>query len=422
MKEYDLLIVGGGPAGASAAYWGAKQGMSVAVLEKKSFPRDKTCGDGLTPRAIRQLDEMEILPKLAHCQRHIGLRARANKKVLEIKWPSHPDYPSWGLCVRRSELDELVLNAARSQGAEIFLNTEAAAPVLKDDLVVGAKIGKSGDARKTAQDTEQVRARFTIVADGSNSRFGRALGTKRERSWPQGMAIRTYYKSPKHQDEWLESNLDIRNRKGDALPGYGWVFPLGDGTINVGIGILSTFKNYKNINTSRLMQEWAYAVDESWEIDPDNPCMAPLGGRLPMGGSVSPKAGQNWMAAGDAAGFVNPFNGEGIDYAYETGRKAAELAAAACSANAQKYKDGLEQQYSSWLQETYGPYFQVAKAFAKIIGNPAVMRTFVGAGMHSKTLMEWAFRIMANLLRPEERGPAELAYAAISKIANARVA
>ncbi len=415
MKKYDLLVVGGGPAGASAAYWAARQGMAVAVLEKKSFPRDKTCGDGLTPRAIRQLDEMSLLPKLEHCQRHLGLRARANKQVLEIKWPSHPDYPSYGLCVRRSELDELVLNAADAQGAEVFLNTEAQNPILKNGLIEGAEI-KQQDGR-----TEQINARFTIVADGANSRFGRALGTKRERSWPQGMAIRTYYKSPKHEDEWLESNLDIRNRKGDALPGYGWVFPLGDGTINVGIGILSTFKNYKNINTSHLMQEWAYAVDESWDIDPDSPCMAPLGGRLPMGGSVSPKAGQNWMAAGDAAGFVNPFNGEGIDYAYETGRKAAELAGN-CISGSQKNESNLAEEYGKWLDETYGLYFQVARAFAKIIGNPAVMRNLVGVGMHSKTLMEWAFRIMANLLRPSERGPAELAYAAISKIANVRVA
>ena len=408
MPKYNLLVVGGGPAGSSTAYWAAKEGMSVAVLEKKLFPREKTCGDGLTPRAILQIDEMGVLPKLSSSHRHIGLRTRANKHILELEWPKHPDFPNYGLSIRRRELDELLLERAKEQGATIYMQTEAVSPILKDGILKGAL------TKTASNETEEILADFVIVSDGANSRFGRALGTTRERSWPQGMAIRTYYKSSNHQDEWLESNIDIRDKFGDSLPGYGWIFPLGDGTINVGIGVLSTFKNYKGLNTSTLMKDWAEAVDEKWDIDPLAPCISPVGGRLPMGGSVSPKAGENWMLVGDAAGFINPFNGEGIDYALETGRHAAKLLTT-------NPKDtDLIIAYPEWLEKNYGLYFRVARAFTKVIGRPAVMKNLIGVGMRSKSLMEWALRIMSNMLREDEKGPAELAYNAMANIVKIR--
>src|SRR5205823_12482003 len=115
---------------------------------------------------------------------------------------------------------------------------------------------------------------------------------------------------------------------------------------------------------------------------------------------------------GDAAGFVNPFNGEGISTAYETGRLAAAAVDAALDAD-----DGLAlARYPEQLQEIYGLYFKVARAFVRAIGNPAVMRELTRVGMRSRTLMEWVLRIMANLLRPDELGPAEAAYKAVAAL------
>ncbi len=140
-----------------------------------------------------------------------------------------------------------------------------------------------------------------VVADGANSRFGRALGTSRDRSYPQGMAIRGYYASPMADDPWIESALDVRDREGRSLPGYGWVFPLGDGTVNVGIGLLSTFKGWREVNTSRLMDEWAATAPAEWGFSPEAKLSEPTGGRLPMAGSVGPKAGPSWLVVGDVA-------------------------------------------------------------------------------------------------------------------------
>jgi len=404
---YDVLVVGAGPSGAATAYWLAERGHRVVVVEKKRFPRDKTCGDGLTPRAVRQLHDMGLAEPLTQFQRYDGLRANAHGITLEMPWPAHPDFPPYGYVVRRRDLDEMVANAAVKAGATLLPATEAVAPLVDGGFVAGANVlGKDDGVARP------VRARYVVVADGANSRFGRALGTARERTSPLGMAIRGYFRSPRHDDPWIESHLDIRDRDGNHLPGYGWVFPVGDGTVNVGVGLLSTFSGWKNVNTSHLMEAFCDTAPPYWGIRPETAVCAPTGGRLPTGASVLPRVGPTFVVVGDAAGCVNPFNGEGISVAYETGRLAADAIDLALTTG-----DGLAlQTYSARLDEVYGLYFKVARAFVHAIGNPAVMRELTRVGMHSRTLMEWVLRIMANLLRPDEIGPAEAAYRAVAAL------
>jgi menaquinone-9 beta-reductase len=407
--RHDVLVIGGGPAGAAAGFWLAKAGHDVCILERKAFPRDKTCGDGLTPRAVHQLQDMGLEPAIAaHHHRHDGLRAVAHGITLELEWPEHPVFPSYGYVVRRRDLDQLVAEHAAGAGAALLPATEAVRPLLHDGLLAGAVVKD-----KASGQTREIRARYVIVADGSLSRFGRALGAARNKAYPQGIAIRGYFESPISTDPWIESCLDVHDRNGASMPGYGWIFPLGDGTINVGIGLLSTFKGYKDVNTTHLMSEWAATAPERWGIDPDAMLAPPTGGRLPMAGSVNPKVGPNWLLVGDAAGSINPFNGEGIDYAYETARMAADLVDEALTIGTA----GPLQRYPTLLDDEYGLYFKVARNFAKIIGQPVLMRELTRVGMRSQSLMEWVLRIMANLLREDELGPAEAAYRAVARIA-----
>ena len=181
---------------------------------------------------------------------------------------------------------------------------------------------------------------------------------------------------------------------------------MGDGTVNVGVGLLSTFSGWKSINTSTLMDAFVETAPARWGISPETSCGPPTGGKLPTGGSVTPNIGPTWLVVGDAAGSVNPFNGEGISLAYETGRLAADAVSTALATG-----DGLAlTRYPQQLEEMYGLYWKVARAFVRAIGNPAVMRELTRVGMQSRPLMEWVLRIMANLLRPDELGPAEAAY------------
>lgn len=404
---HDALVVGGGPAGSSCAYWLAEAGWDVVVVERKRFPREKTCGDALTPRAVRQLEEMGLGRSLSAHHRYEGLRAVAGRQTLEMAWPRHPDYPSHGYVVTRADLDAIVAGRAAEAGADVRQGVEATAPVMEAGALRGAAVRAGGG------EPAEVRARYVVVADGANSRFGRAIGASRERRWPMGLAIRGYYRSARSGEPWIESHLDVREEGGAVLPGYGWIFPLGDGRVNVGVGLLSTSARWKSVNTSRLMEAFVAGAPRSWGLTESSLCGPPTGGKLPMGLSVGPQAGPTHLLVGDAGGSINPFNGEGIAYAYETGRMAAFAVGSALASGDPAALAGYRRQ----LEATYGLYYRVARSFVRIIGQPRLMAALVGTGMHSRSLMEWVLRIMANLLRPDELGPAEAAYRAVAAIA-----
>jgi len=408
-RRCDVLVIGGGPSGAAAAYWLASAGHDVVMVERKAYPRDKTCGDGLTPRSVRQLEDMGLGGPLSTHHRFDGLRSHAFGRELAIAWPSHPDLPNYGYVITRADLDQMVAERAGKAGATVWERTEATEPIVEGGLVRGARVLRKGDDGGGVD----VRARYTVIADGANSRLGRQLGIARNRAFPLGMAIRGYFTSPRHDEPWIESWLDIRDRNGAVLPGYGWIFPMGDGRINVGVGLLSTFNQWKGVNTTHLFESFVDFAPESWGMTPDTRCGPPTGGRLPMGLSVGPRVGPTYLVVGDAGGSINPFNGEGIAYAYETGRMAADALHMALASG-----DGLAlQSYGARVEATYGLYFKVARAFVRIIGHPELMELLVSTGMRSRTLMEWVLRIMANLLRPEEVGGAEAAYKAVAAIA-----
>jgi len=402
----EVLVVGGGPSGAAAAYWLAKRGHSVTIVEKNKFPRDKTCGDALSPRGVKQLVDMGLSGTLTAFHQVNGLRLVASGRELELPWPSHAIYPDHGFVVRRNELDGIVAANAVAAGATLIQGCEALTPIVERGFVRGAMV--------QAEDGEpyELHAKYVVVADGADSRFGRSLGTFRTRDWPFGTAIRTYWESPRHNEVLIESVLDLKDRNGNVLPGYGWVFPVGDGTVNVGVGLLSTFRDFKSVNPAHLLESHAHSIAERWQISPHQTLCDPASGRIPMGGSIGPIAGPTYLVVGDAAGSVNPFNGEGIDYAYETARMAADVLHEALSSR----DASVLQRYPRLLDDEFGQYFKMARLFARIIGRPALMRELTRAGMHNRSLMEWAVRIMSNLLRPDEMGPAEIAYKAIDKI------
>lgn len=428
-RVHDVVVVGGGPSGAACAYWLADAGWDVVLVEKKHFPREKTCGDGLTPRSVRQLTDMGLEGALSGAHRFDGLRACAYGLTLDLAWPQHPSFPSVGYVITRHDLDQLVAERAAKAGAAVWEGAEAVGPIL--DRTTAGPVGGVGTsapvlpscagAKVLDRDTgrhHEVRGRYTVVADGANSRFGRALGTSRDRQYPMGMALRGYFRSPRHDDPFIESHLDIRDASGEVVPGYGWVFPMGDGRVNAGVGILTVDGRWKGANTTHLLDafiDWAPAY---WGLSTNTLCGPPTGGKLPMGLSVHPRIGPNVLVIGDAAGSINPFNGEGIAYGYETGRLAAACVGRALSG------EGVHAlvDYETQLQAAYGLYYRMAREFVRLISRPELMRACVRTGMHSRSVMEWLLRIMANLVRPEELGPAEAAYRALVALARAKPA
>src|SRR2546426_7500587 len=173
--ECDVAIIGGGPGGAAAAFHLARRGHDVLVVEKKRYPREKVCGDGLTPRSVRALLDLGMDDEVAGFHRVKGLRAKAHGLTLELDWPpDHPHFPPYGCVVPRLDLDMLVAEKAEKAGVTIWCDSEATRPLGEHGVLDGAVVH-----RKDGDTDVEVRARYVIVADGSLSRFGRALGTAR---------------------------------------------------------------------------------------------------------------------------------------------------------------------------------------------------------------------------------------------------
>jgi len=415
---YDVVIVGGGPSGSACAYWLAHAGWSVCLIEKKHFPREKTCGDALTPRSVYQLSEMGLEGIVAaNGHKYNGLRAFGFGASLEMNWPEHPIFPNYGYTITRFNLDGLVAENAAKYGADVLNGVEALDLLEPTPGNKGGLVGASGVVVKdkdTGASTE-IRGRYLVIGDGQNSRLGRELGVTRNRDWPMGMALRGYYTSDRHDEPWIDSHLDIRDTNGEVVPGYGWIFPLGDGRVNVGVGLLSTGGAWKGVNTTKLQEYFVAQVADAWGLS-DETCLGPpTGGRLPMGLSIGPRVGANTLTIGDATGMVNPFNGEGIAYGYESGRLAASVLGQALLAN----DPSALRLYEERLQGAYGDYFKVARGFVRLISEPKILAACVGLGLRVPPVMNELLAVMANLMSNDDKGPAEIGYRAVLRLANA---
>lgn len=400
LSEYDAIVVGAGPGGSAAAYYLAAAGLKVVLVEKKQLPRDKVCGDGLTPRSARSLGEMGVDVKGLNYHHVRGLRVLGAGRSMELDWPALSNFPPYGLVRPRRILDAEITDRARAAGAQILDRTEVTEPVWQDTRLVGVRWvrkERAGSGGVIITDQGVLTAPFTIVADGASSPFGRALGIRFNPSYPLGLGIRTYYRSDRHDDPFIESWLELR--KDDLLlPGYGWLFPCGDGTLNVGVGILQSSKRTLGVNLNRLQHDFIDVLPASYGITHETQTEPYKSARLPLGGSVTRPYGNGFLLIGDAAGMINPFNGEGIEYALETGKLAAAMVAAQLAHGA----CAEIHEYRIALHDIYGGYFRLGRIFLRAISKPELFRILCGFGMRSRTVMAFALQVLANL--GEERG------------------
>lgn len=413
--EYDAIVVGAGPGGSAAAYWLASAGLKVVLLEKKALGRDKVCGDGLTPRATKALVEMGVRPATESYHRIRGLRVLGAGREMELDWPTLSNFPNNGLVAARKVLDADITDRAAEAGVEVLEMTEAVGPVRQGTTLKGVKWVRKeqlegGGVLKADEGT--LLAPFTIVADGASSSFGRSLGIRMDPSYPLGLGIRAYYRTDRHDDDFIESWLELR--KDDLLlPGYGWLFPLGDGTMNVGVGLLQTSKKDLNVNLSRLQHDFIDVLPKSYGIRHENATGPYKSARLPLGGSIRKPYGDGFLCIGDAAGMINPFNGEGIDYALETGKLAAGMVSAALArGSSTELAD-----YQTALRDIYGGYYRLGRLFLRMISKPELFRVMCQIGMRSETVMAFALQVLANLGEEHGGRAADRAFRGLIKVA-----
>ncbi len=380
----DAVVVGGGPAGCAAAYWLAQRGHRVLLAERKRYPRDKTCGDGLTPRAVAELMAMGFDFAGPGIHRVAGLRFGNGARSHEVAWPSHPDLPNWGAVLRRRALDERLAALAADAGVAVRDGTTAEPELSGLRITAVRLLNGSGE--------ERVVPRLVVAADGSLTRFGRRLGVARDRSRPLGLAARGYYRSDRSSDRFLDVQLRARDATGRIVPGYGWVFPMGDGAVNLGAIALTSAGRWKGTNTNELLDRFAAAARPRWGL-PAAPEERPRGGMLPAGLASGPVAGPNWLVAGDAAGLINPFTGEGISYALVTGHMAAHHAGEVLEGG----DPGSLDRYPAAVEERFGRYYALARGFVRLAGAPGAMRLLGDLGLRSRRLLDGSLRVMLDM-------------------------
>jgi len=384
----DVLVVGAGPAGSAAAAWAARAGLDVVLADAAVFPRDKTCGDGLTPRAIGELQRLGLEDWLRAHTVNQGLRAHGFGQTLHLPWPGG-SLPSWGSAVARTELDDHLRTSAIKAGA-VAVDGARAVDVRRDGGRVAAVVFRTGD------ELVEIACRRLVVADGVRSPLGKVLGREWHRETVYGVAGRSYVTSEMSDDPWISSHLELRGQDGAVLSGYGWIFPLGTGEVNLGVGTLATAKRPADVAIKPLMAHYAEQRRADFKLSGE--LRMPTSALLPMGGAVSNVAGPNWALIGDAAACVNPLNGEGIDYGLETGRLVAQLLT-------ERPADapGLDLVWPALLREHYGESFSIARRLAGLVTVPRLLPTLGPAGMRSDWLMTLALRWMGNLVTDEDR-------------------
>jgi geranylgeranyl reductase family protein len=417
--DADVIVVGAGPAGSAAAHYLAATGAEVLLLEKATFPRDKVCGDGLTPRAVREVIAMGVpIREQDGWIRNRGLRVIGGGHRLHLEWPELAAYPDFGLARSRMDLDATLAQHARRTGATLIEGVTVTGPVL--DERTGRVVGVTSRAGAARHST--YRAPVVIAADGVSSRLATAVGIEKRADRPMGVAVRTYFRTPRHADAWMESHLELwegRPGRSALLPGYGWIFALGDGTANVGLGSVSSRARATRLDYKDLFARWMANAPAEWEFTPDNQVGPLRGAALPMAFNRTPHYDRGLLLVGDAGGMTSPFNGEGIAYALQAGRVAADVVAQALARTTPQARERVLRTYPERMRDDLGGYYTLGRLFVRLIEHPEVMRICTRYGLPRPTLMRFTLKLLSDSYDRRGGDTMDRVITALTKIAPA---
>lgn len=365
IEQFDVIVAGGGPSGSAAAWQAVQTGARVLVVDKAGFPRDKPCGDGLTARAVSYLQKMGLADEVSTFHR-INRVTVFSPSRWELSFPKRPGMPDHGHTVSRTVLDTMLLEHAAKAGAVVRQGAEVSEPIIDDRGRVTGVVLKGG---------EKVHADAVIAADGAYSPIKRALQIDSDYNGYSAIAIRAEMDANRPDSDSFDIYLKFEFQ-GDQLPGYGWVFPMGDGRLNIGLGYINSYKNWQAINATGFLGEFLATLPREWQlpaIDELKKNKSVRAWRLPMGFTAWPPWRPGVLFAGDSLGAGKPASGAGISKALESGLAAGECAIAALENGGPDDFTNYEQR----MKAAWGKEYRRGRVLNKLAGYPVL----AGAGL-----------------------------------------
>jgi flavin-dependent dehydrogenase len=325
-------------------------------------------------------------------------------------------WPSFGLLRRRRDLDALLARHARTAGARVHHEVSVTEPLLDDaGRVVGVQAHVGPDREPTTW-----RAPLVISAEGLSGRLAKSLGVVRREDRPLGVAVRRYVRTPRTADDYLDISFDLTadGPDADSMPGYGWVFGMGDGTANVGFGLLDTRRG-TGVDHRRVLRRWLDTLPADWELGEEHAVTPLRGAGLPMALHRQPAYTRGLLLAGDSVGAINPFNGEGISYAMETGRMAAEAAVEGLRMPEGPLREATLRRYPTRLRAEYGRHHRLGMGFLALLNRPDLVRFATAHGLKRPALVDAALRLMGNLTDGRDGDAVDRMVAGLTRLAPA---
>lgn len=396
----DVIVVGAGPGGSATAYHLAQAGIEVIVLEKAAFPRDKICGDGLTPQAVREILAMGINP---HHEEgwmfNKGLAVIGGGNKIYLPWPEQDSLPGYGMARQRATLDERLARRAQQAGAKLYEGVTVTGPIYDGAGNICGVTATTRDDKGRRTKPFSISARYVVDAGGVAARLSTSMGVTTNENRPIAVAARAYFTSPRADEQWMESHLELwdgRPGQSNLLPGYGWLFPLGNGIVNVGLGSVSSDKKATKIAYKEVFQRWIANLPPSWELTPENMQGKMRSAALPMCFNRKPHYSRHLVLVGDAGGMVSPFNGEGIGPAMTAGRIASACLVQALGRESEQGAEKVMGTYPHLVDAEYGGYYTLGRGFVYLIEHPQIMQICTRYGLPRPRLMKLVHKLLSD--------------------------